>query len=833
MVQHSSRTASGAESRPMVEGTGARAMEELVKRLTDNYFDVSFDYGKPDAELEEEYQRVFGSTREFQTNRRCRNIVVVGAGASYAAFGGSQFPLAKDAITRIKKYLGVRGLIDALRYSEGRAGQGTDRITEEEERIELLTRVDFPRHDFESQLAIYSKFYAPRQVRAAIKNIYDHRYHPHLIFETIAHLLKHRFVDAVINYNFDELLDQAIEEELAGGEYRQILSDGDTDDLARFVVDEQLKVPLYIKPHGTARHKSSLRFTKDDYLGIPNDLQEFTRKILHGDTCEDPDSQREHFHVNLICVGFAFGSIELVHALRKHRGLTVFHVNTLRAMRGLVDQVNLIKSPVKQFCLGIRTSPDEEKEPGWPSMEAVFDELQKRITGRGEPGRFRAPYAPRSLDRHLIVHRLLFRAGCPELDSDGVATAPGDWPDGSGVRLPVKDKHYHFARLCVEIAISLAKGNGKIDLTGAMQDRVGIYYKLWRDCDTGEGRPLRDVCSAEFGLTENYGFSRTIYGLPYEKLSGRPGEGITARAAGFITRSLFDSLKRIDDDPFRDHVAEVERTGEVHDLLRNLIRSDAHDIAPTFDMRSLVLITEPRHARAGADVRRAVLHTSLSMISRFQEMVSADHWHLLLAISENGKVVEKLLKALTAARREQRMRTALAPGRPAAGSTPSPLVRKRMSLIVADHKENPQIDRRLARFKKWGLILRDADYRLPFWAHNNHMVVAMRMDFDPGTGLPVRWTPVRGIAYSKPALSGKVNPILVEQQEDLERLVTMYFGYVAKAMAYSPARASDGQALGVPNVDLDDVQSLRDQLLQTWWNTIAADAGLLSTSEKE
>ncbi|HEX2207151.1 MAG TPA: SIR2 family protein [Longimicrobium sp.] len=813
-----------SDAGPFGDNTGERALEALVRRLTDNYFDVSFDYGKPDSELQEEYRRVFPSaTRDFQSDRRCRNIILVGAGASFAAFGRERFPLAQDAIKRLKKYLGVRGLMDALRYSDGGAKPGEDRLTEEEERVKLLTGIASPKHDFESQLAIYSKFFTPRQVRAAIQKIYLQRYYPHLVFETISHLLKHRFVDAVISYNFDELLDQAIEEELGGSEYRVVISDGDTADLSRFVVDEQLKVPLYIKPHGTASHKSSLRFTKDDYVGMPRDLQVFTRKILHGDTREDPDTQRERFHVNLICIGFAFSSVELLHSLRKHRGLSVFHINTHCAMDDIERQINTQLKEVKaeHFFLAIQP-PDAKqiKQPPervWQSLEELFRELPRRIAGR-----FDELYRPRSLDRHHFIHALLFRLRQPGEFLSEVGASEEDparsWPYGSGIRVPVEDKHYHYARLCVEIAIALAKGNGRIDLTGAMLDRVGTYYKQWRDCETGEGRPLRDVCTTTFGLTERYGFSRTIYALRPSDLLTADGDTFADRAANFILDHLMAALNSIDDALLADHLRNFEaglRRSELQGHLRALLDSDAHDVAPTFDLCSLVLVTEPRHASARIDPRRNVLNTSLSLTSRFQEMVRTDHWHLLLAISEQGKILDKLAKSLAAAGGNAAEREA--------GSEPLQ-IRKRISVIVADDPENEQLQKRLREHTETGLLLPDAKYRLPFWAHNNHMVIAMRMEFDRGSQTPVRWTPVRAIAYKKLALSPKVNPILVEQREDLDRLVTMYFGYVAKALQYG---SGADHRLGVPDVDVEAVAPLQERLLDEWWHTMVNGSKIL------
>lgn len=810
--------------------TGRGAFKALVKCLTDNYFDVSFDYNKPNAELASEFVQVFDvkSPRDFQKAPRCRNIVIVGAGASFATFGGAKFPLAKKAIGRLKKQLGVLGLMDALRYPDVGDAPREDRLSEEEERLRLLTRVESPRQDFESQLAIYSKFYTPRQVRTAIQKMYGHRHFPHFLFESIAHLLKHRFVDAVISYNFDELLDQAIEEELGGSDYRLIISDGDIDELSQFVVDEQLKVPLYIKPHGTASHKSSLRFTKDDYVGIPRDLQAFTRKILHGDTRENPQEQRERFHVNLICVGFAFSSIELLHSLGDHPGLSVFHINHEHSKGDIERQLkDLHCSNAKHYYLGV-LSPKERKKQNriaekqarrvegktWRSLESLFVELTGAL-----PRKFRDPYKPRSLTRHHLLHMLFFRQRGPE--NPPPAGEEANWPFGAGERIPCEDKHYYYARLCLEIAISLAKGNGRIDLTAAIRGRVGTYYELWRGCDTGNGRPLRDVCTTEFDLDEKYGFSRTIYSLRLNAPASSENESMAHRAAKAIVHKLVAALLSVPDKPFKEHIEGLRPRGtDPVPLLEHFVQlagSDADDISPRFDLNRLVLMTEPRNGIKQSEARRNVLHTSLSLTSRFHELVHADHWHLLLAISEQGKMLTKLSEALRVP----------VPGAAGSSEIEHPRIRKRISLIVAADPTNEDMKRRLQKHRQD--LLPDEPYELPFWAHNNHMVLTMRMEAEPGLREPFeRWTPIRAIAYQKPALSTKVNPILVEQPEDLQRLVSMYFGYVAKAMHHMKIKHDLAKA----DVCKADVDELRKELLGKWWDIMANENGFIAPARE-
>ncbi|MBK7939692.1 MAG: hypothetical protein IPJ82_22550 [Lewinellaceae bacterium] len=83
-----------------------------------------------------------------------------------------------------------------------------------------------PKFDFESYLLLMTKFFREQDVRKALQEMFNVRYAPCLFYEIAAHLFKHRFFDVIINFNFDELLDQSIREEMGVADYK-IISDGD------------------------------------------------------------------------------------------------------------------------------------------------------------------------------------------------------------------------------------------------------------------------------------------------------------------------------------------------------------------------------------------------------------------------------------------------------------------------------------------------------------------------------------------------------------------------------------------------------------------------------
>lgn len=807
------------------------AMAVLSKRLADNYFDVTFGYpGRPHT-FPENYRKVFRSSvpRNFTQEPRVRNVVVIGAGASYAAFGDHRFPMASAAITRLGESLGVSGLQQALRLTGSGLNSPADRFEELEARHTQLYGIANPKSDFESQLTVLSNFYTLPQIQAALGALYSTRHYPHIIFETIAHLLKHRFVDVVINYNFDEVLDQAIEEELHGGDYRRVISDGDCDVLSKLVIDEQLKVPLYIKPHGTIGHKSTLRFTRDAYITMPSGLLAFTRKILWGDTKEDSSQQRDHYHVNLISVGFAFTSVELIEMLKGHDRLQVFHFNVAgdENEKTLHRNVQEIGKNVPQFFIGIAPAPEAGKEPpvgAYPSIQRAVTDLFTQTVNR-----FDRKYRPRSLTRHWFVHALLFSTAEvePGTARPGGAEARKPRPVDCGARVPVRDRYYFLARLYIELTLALAAGNGRIDLSTLVHTRVGTYFREWRDAEPGGGVSLREIC-VRLNLNHNDGSGGNVFTThplteeeqrekvrrneskqdPESRM--RRTELHLARALGRqLWKSLRTALLEIDDQAFQHHIHSLEPSGtkpdtvgeaagehdenKLIDYLAGLVDSDVQELAPRFSPDALLLLNRISPS--------AVIHTHLGMITRFMELVDETDWDLFLAISEQGKVLRKLKNHL--ARQE---------GHPSQ-------IRRRASVIVADAPHPRVMDARMNLYKGDDSIRIGDDYRLPYWAHNDHMVIVLRMGVHPG-----QFAPLGAISYRKSGLENRVNPLFIEDADDLDLLVNTYFGNVAKAIEYQKGPAN-GSRPGIPNVDFDLAWDTRRRLFDEWWTQMNAARG--------
>lgn len=211
---------------------------ELALKLSLNLIDVSTKFEEKDIPHEIVLRKErLDTVKKIRTEaQRERLILITGAGASFAATKGIM-PLSSNAIRIIEEEIGESTILK-------------NRIEKEINRITLATRLN--RDEFETQLLAYSK-YAPDEVIAGLKKMCKLKHIPNLIYEILGHMLKHRFLDVAFNFNFDEIFDVILKEEVGEGEFRYIFSDGhcpDPDNYKELLISNRLKQPVYIKPHG-------------------------------------------------------------------------------------------------------------------------------------------------------------------------------------------------------------------------------------------------------------------------------------------------------------------------------------------------------------------------------------------------------------------------------------------------------------------------------------------------------------------------------------------------------------------------------------------------------
>ena len=262
-------------------------LAELADQLIVRHLRVSI----PAEDVRLELQQ--GRRRELLLQQKLRCVAVVGAGASAT--------------------LHARGdeLADDL---ERDFSFPKDKDREAELfRLQRVYKLD-PK-DFETRLAALSRTpEVTQRVRKEIANRYGYRHPTILGYELLAHLLKHRFLDAIISFNFDELLDQSLDDELGPTGYRRLVSDRDSTGAVKDPDDPDY-LPLYIKLHGTASEPDSLRFTRESYYTLPRNMTDAVETLFDSDRCV------------VVNVGSAMTGLDLHRLLRVPKDLKVYDLS--------------------------------------------------------------------------------------------------------------------------------------------------------------------------------------------------------------------------------------------------------------------------------------------------------------------------------------------------------------------------------------------------------------------------------------------------------------------------------------------------------------------------
>jgi hypothetical protein len=741
-------------------------LEHLARVLAKNYFDTSqtlFDTGPGGilhsaaaAKLARTGRQVFADPdgEDLAVQRPERTVLIVGAGASFGAFGNA-YPGTEAAVQRISRALGLSPA-DHTATPSGKS-QGAEPSSGRQ---------------FEAALGALVEEFGDARIRQELVTMYGERYHPHLGFEIIAHLFKHRFIDVIINFNFDELLDEAIEGEMGTAEYQHVLFEGECQGLAPLLVDRRLKIPLYIKPNGTVSHPSSMRFTREPRARLPEPMHGLLTQIIGGHWVDDPGLRNlptyRPYHVNLITVGFSLENPQFLEILQevgreeRNSGITLFHLNQGEGLRALEAAAQTRELPrAREEFIDVdkveaeKESESEERKKGL--AEAI------RALWNAVSARFQKPFRPRGIARHEIVHNLFFAGG----------------PDGAaGTRVPARahgrspNLDYFRARLYAEVAMAIARGNGQIDLGTMSESRVGAMFDLMRGCPDGRNISMHQILEpfSHGGKVEFSGRDNSVFRFQYE--SAANAEQLNENMARALWTCLFHALKSINDPEYQLHLNDMwnnRRADKMVARFARLASSDAQDISPTFRHRHLLLSRQPEP--------NDVIHTSLGLTLRFVEMLD-DPWDLMLAVSENGKVMDKYRRHL-------------------GKNFEHDVATKKFCLLLA-RNDHPEIaEARLKRYFPQMLGVGDPPILyIPAWAHNQHMVLLLRR-------IAGEYRPVSAVRYETPRLGTRVNPVFIRNSRaDLEAALECF-----KRYAHMSVR---GVRNGYVNTDVEDAVLRRE-----------------------
>jgi hypothetical protein len=445
-----------------------RHLELLADRLTARHLRIAIPDTQVRKRLVADWRGAVSDTNLVERDMHC--IAVVGAGASQ--------PLL------------ARG--DEL-AAELEAKFGRDEV--ELNRLSLVYNLDS--EQFETRLVALSRSPdAAAMVRKTISEKYKVQ-HPTLLGnELLAHLLKHRFLDAIISFNFDELLDRSLEDELSKEEYVRIISERDCDGIQPDPSAPDY-VPLYVKLHGTASEPDSLRFTADAYYSIPQRISGVVQELLHAEECV------------IVNVGSGLATFDLQHLFNIPQALKVFNlsykpVNWLVSKK--IDEVRNEGLDSKPKAQPQQTrkkrleypwlhdcNPDKHKCD--ELLQQLTDELARKAktsaaSTRPQSSRSAGLLQFRSVGRHEAVAQLLG----PDTVHRNWAAIPG-WSDEELTE-------YARRRTILELALTAAKARGLLSLVPLSEDRAARYYDDYRRLAGDKAESWPALCSAA-GLIES------------------------------------------------------------------------------------------------------------------------------------------------------------------------------------------------------------------------------------------------------------------------------------------------------------------------------------------
>ena len=425
-------------------------LDKLARRLIARHLRISVPDKSLRTLLAEEYDRSVYPDKLVEGNMRC--VAIVGAGASAPLLArGNQ--LAKSL--------------------EGKFGR--DKV--ELERLRLVNNLK--KKHFETRLIALSRTpEAERKVRETIADQYSIRYPPLLANELLAHLLKHRFLDAIVSFNFDELLDQSIDDELGPGEYVQVVSERDCANIETDP-DKPDYIPLYVKLHGTASEPESLRFTPDSYYAIPDRVSSVVANVLESERCV------------LMNVGSGLTSFDFQRLLSSPERLEVFNLSKEpleeRVRFEIDERRKKAKKARRAGSSGGRPRPAVIRECATydhgcdAQLNSVVNAV-KRATQDHKNGYSGEPLVQfRSVLRHKAVVRLL-----RDNRSGG-----GSWNWNKKA-----EARYLERRTVLELALAGAKARGLLSLKPLSEDRPSRYFERYQRLRIHGGATWRALCSS-------------------------------------------------------------------------------------------------------------------------------------------------------------------------------------------------------------------------------------------------------------------------------------------------------------------------------------------------
>jgi hypothetical protein len=568
--------------------------------------------------------------------------------------------------------------------------------------------------------------YFPKDIYEKLANYYGYRYYPDGFYEVLAHLFKNRFIDAIINFNFDELLDQAIEDEIGSSSYRKVLFDGDLPDFNNEVIkDDHFQRPFYVKPHGTFSHKTSMRFTRRDYFNIPSDIDNFLGKLLSGQL-----NAKKRIKVNLLVFGFNMESFEFINLLKTNlpRDSTVYIFD--KPHKGIYSKEIGKSRDIKVKTIYIP----------WDKGDYSIDKVLIRLHGEIR-NKFKEGYKPVSINRELCISTL-FKYKKAEK------------------RKLEEDTAYFKDRVYIELAMQIAKSKGFISLQQLTNDRTGKYYNLYKKYFGKLGKEhLKEKSLPLYKFCENLGLVKYAYSREFYRL---PENGALRDNRVIVSESDFNIFL----ENLTPNLIKAGITNELRQRIQSenkLVDSSSNkNYSLKASLNELFKLEDSEYCQRDKDLHDNIfkdpieINTKLAFnyetIKMFKNPL-INTWDYFLSVAETGEWLWK--------------------------KTEISMEGKKIRLIVADKAFETKL------IEKFALGIVEAEIKndvikiehLNWWLHNQHMSIFIKK----GTSHRKRFSIAKVIYFTRKSRSNLITPVILLDDDDKNLALEIFIAYYIKA----------------------------------------------------
>lgn len=577
------------------------------------------------------------------------------------------------------------------------------------------------------------------RIRDKLRNVYTQVYDfatsagalPQLGYELLAHLLKHGFIDHIITFNFDELLDTALANEMPG-EYDLITSEH------QLPASLEPVRPRVFKLHGTISADGSLRFTSRQTGILSYEMVSLLDATLFGSNSHSEDGSAER-RVHVISLGYSWRDPDFarwaVSRANRIESLTVVDLEG-EAAQELRSRVARDNSPAcSTLCVRGIAARDIASTPAAPVstdhlLWALWNRVEAKLKHEG------SPFIPAS--RHIILGSV-FRPRNPpngEPDRDEFLRDPRG-------NLNFMNQHDCKKRFRIEVLLHLAKCKGMVCASVmAGHTRINQYYQKLASKQAGRCDPMEEL-------------QKIIAQSPYPDV--KETYLSTAKALDDLVKHFMDG------DEFSVLNVPVPRfdesTGKV--IVKSEPAQDffCEHVTRIFEAPEVEVVHEP--ARRGQWLFRDAkpLDSYLALQLQTRKLLQKSWTHLLVVAESGSWLTTKEIYAILKRAGGQRI-----------------LLLEASTEQLGEWHLRTQIGTDLKESWAWlrknqGLAITHG--YLSWWQHNRHLTLAVDLKSDGCFA--------GGIYFRRELKASRIAPVYVADASDCAELLITFMSYVRRA----------------------------------------------------